>query len=593
MNGVKEQNTALGLLFISLLFFGMVTGVFLGFHRLETETILDQEILDSLQKSLLEHSEDEHLKEAYRRADTSLRRVYFLQQRRLKMGSFLLLVTLVSVLVSARWYRGSIRREPTAVSMAERQDEARWVRRAKARFVATAGMILFMGVGVLLFAFIGRSDLPESESLLLFSRRLPDPASFREERGKPLEPSGVEKSGEMEEVFQEAPWPRFRGPSGLGIVPQGIWPMDWDVDSGRGILWRVEVPLPGNSSPILAGNRIFLTAGDEETRQVLCFQTEDGRLLWRTPVQADRSWDLDDLYVFGETGYAAPTPATDGRYVFALFATADVAALDLQGNVVWVRNMGWPDSSYGLSSSLVVWEDKLLLQLDRGSMPDDGLSAVYALDTASGEIVWKTPRPVPASWSSPIVVETIAGWEFITCADPYVISYDPLTGRERWRADCIYGDVAPGPVYADGLVFATNERSYLAAIRVGGEGDVTQTHIVWKAEEGLSDAASPIATEELLFQCHSYGILTCYDAKTGELLWDHELKGASWASPTLVGDKIYLPGEDGKMFIFPLTRDRFELEKVLDLGEPVFATPAFVDGSIYVRTEDYLMRIGE
>ena len=591
MKAWRDRNTALGLLCISLAFSCLVAGVLLASYSLQTEAVLDNQVLFSLERALADHPQDDNLREAYRHADHLLRVSYFQQERRMRWGGLLLLGGLIVTVIAARWTVASGAGVPIPVEMAERQDEGRWERRERIQFVATSGTILAMIVALLCFSFLGGLRFPGALRMLRPGPQAPFPEVAP--AGTPPGPVSSGDAAKTEVKPLDCTWPRFRGPSGLGILSEGDWPQEWDIQTGEGILWKRKLELPGKSSPILCGNKLFLTAGNEETCQILCFDTETGDLLWNSPIKAPKPWMSDDWDVFEETGYAAPSPATDGRRVFAYFTNADLAAVDFDGNVVWVRNMGDPDSAYGLSSSLLVWEDKLLLQLDLGGMAEDGLSAVYAIDVETGETIWKTPRPVAASWSSPIVVETTTGWEFITCANPFVISYDPATGEERWRAEALFGDVAPGPVYADGLVFVTNENAFLTAIRVGGEGDVTQTHVAWQAEVGLSDASTPLATETLVFQAHSYGILTCFDAKKGDLLWDHQTDAGFWASPVLVKDKIYLAGDDGKMYIFPLSGEGFSLDKALDLGEPVSATPAFAGGSIYVRTEEQLMRIGE
>jgi len=587
----KDRTTALGLLCISLSFSGLVAGTLLASHSLTTETILDHPLLSSLERALAERPEDVNLKRAYREADSLVRESYFRQERRSRWGFFLLLGGVAVTVIAARWYVKAGGEQPCPADLAERRDEERWERRQRLKLAATGATVAAMVAAVWALSFVGGLRFPMALKTLR-----PGPQAPLPEVAPAWTPPGPALKAEPtqeESSLLDCPWPRFRGPSGLGIVTEGTWPRDWNLETGEGIVWRVSLDLPGKSSPVLCGNKVFLTAGNEKTCQVLCFDAGTGERLWHTPIQTLRPWMSDDWEVFEETGYAASSPATDGRRVFALFANADLAGVDFDGRPVWTRNMGDPDSAYGLSSSLVVWEDKLLLQLDRGSMAEDNLSAVYAIDTRTGETVWKTPRPVPASWSSPIVVETEAGWEFITCANPFVISYDPATGEERWRAEVLFGDVAPGPVYADGLVFVTNENAFLTAIRVGGEGDVTETHVVWRSEVGLSDASTPVAAKNLVLQAHSYGILTCFDAKKGDLLWEHQTEAGFWASPVLVRDTIYLAGDDGTMLLFPLSPEGFALEKVLDLGEPVSATPAFVNGSIYVRTESQLARIGE
>jgi outer membrane protein assembly factor BamB len=188
------------------------------------------------------------------------------------------------------------------------------------------------------------------------------------------------------------------------------------------------------------------------------------------------------------------------------------------------------------------------------------------------------------------LANTPAEVELLTSGDPWVIAYDPDSGVELWRAKGLSDDVAPSPVYANGLVFVTNEYAQIMAIRAGGSGDVTATHVAWTATEGLSDAASPIATDEFFLQANSSGNVTCFEAQSGKLLWEQSFEGVFWASPTLAGDVLYLPAEDGKTYLFKLAREYAPLGAP-DLGEPILATPAFTDGQIFIRGKKHLFCI--
>jgi len=387
-------------------------------------------------------------------------------------------------------------------------------------------------------------------------------------------------------------WPRFRGPDGTGVVKSGDWPAKWDAGTGENILWKTAVPAPGNGSPLLWGNRVFLTGADADRQEVLCFERSTGKLLWRTAVDAPRgNVTAADINVLPETGYAAPTPATDGERVYATYASSDVAAVDFDGKVVWARNLGEPESTYGRASSLLVYNDKVIVQFDRGMEPQDGLSALLALDAKTGRTVWSTPRPVRSCWCTPILVPVGEHVELVANGSPWIMAYDPETGRELWRCAGMASDVACSPTFAGGLVFVTNENAKALAIRPGGAGDVTRANVVWSAEDGLSDAASPVADDEFFLQATSSGRITCYASRTGKLLWEHLIGTAFWASPTIAGKLVYLPGDDGKVYILQLA-DKPVLVAACNLGEPLVATPAFGDGRIYLRGKKSLFCIG-
>ena len=323
-------------------------------------------------------------------------------------------------------------------------------------------------------------------------------------------------------------WPRFRGPGGLGISAYTNVPETWDAKSGKGIVWKTPVPLPGNNSPVVWGKRVFLSGADQRRREVYCFDADSGKLLWQqaapgTPQSTARPPKVND-----DTGYAAPTTATDGRRVFAIFANGDLAAFDFSGKLAWSKSLGIPENSYGHASSLAMYKNLLLVQFDQGSSRTPK-SKLLAFDSATGKIVWQVDRPVPNSWASPIVIRHADREQIITAADPWVIAYNPADGAEIWRAKCLRTDIGPSPTFADGRVFVANDNCVLSAIRADGRGDVTATHVLWKGEDGMPDTCSPLATKEFVFLLTSFGTLTCYDAVKGDVLWaedfEHRFRG--------------------------------------------------------------------
>jgi outer membrane protein assembly factor BamB len=265
-----------------------------------------------------------------------------------------------------------------------------------------------------------------------------------------------------------------------------------------------------------------------------------------------------------------------------------------------------------------MYRNLILIQYDQGG-PEDGMSKMIALDGFSGQTVWETKRPVPNSWSSPIVTEIGSQFQLLTCGDPWVIAYDPAKGTELWRAKCLTGDIAPSLIYANpvrdptekvsnganGLVFAIEPYSKLVAIRPDGRDDVTETHIAWSLEEGGPDICSPVSNGELIFLLATEGFLTCYKVADGKRLWEQDLRENFFASPSLVpapasgeasrgsgGDKLYLLTEDGVMFIVQAGPEYKELARC-ELGEECRASPAFADGRIYIRGLENLYCIGK
>jgi len=376
-------------------------------------------------------------------------------------------------------------------------------------------------------------------------------------------------------------WPRFRGPRGLGISAYTNVPSSWNGSTGEGILWKTPVPLPGQNSPIVSETRVFLTGASEDEREVYCFDADSGKLLWQAAAADVPGSPSERPEVDEETGFAAPTAVTDGKRVYAIFANGDLACFDFDGERLWAMGLGNPDNLYGHASSLAVYQNLLLVLLDQGTA-EDGLSQLIALEAPTGRTAWRTKRPVPNSWASPIVIDTGTREEIITCGAPWVIGYDPVGGEELWKAECLGGDVAPSPVYADGLVLATTAYELLAAIRPGGQGDVTQSHIAWTADYNLPDICSPVSSGNLVFLLTTEGILTCYDTKDGKMMWERDFDSTFRSSPTLVGDRVYLMNEEGVMLIVAASRDYEELGTA-QLGEDSDCSPAFLDGRIYIR----------
>lgn len=376
-------------------------------------------------------------------------------------------------------------------------------------------------------------------------------------------------------------WPRFRGPGGLGVMPES-------PASPKTVLWRSPIPLGGESSPVVWDQCVFLTGASKTKHEVYCFHSGSGQLLWQKEVTVP---DANLPREAREALLAAATPVIDGQGVYAIFGNGDVACLDFQGEVKWSRNLGTPEDDYGHATSLAMRENLLFVQLDQGKA-QDGKSKLLALASDCGRTVWEVGRPVSCSWSSPILIDTAGAAQLITCAEPWVTAYEPATGREIWRAGCLSGQIVSSPIYANGLVYVVGPDSCLAALRPEGRGDVTKTHVVWTAEENLPSVCSPVCNGELLWLVDSGGIVTCHDARTGQRVWEKDLGASFQASPIVVGDRLYAPSDSGTLFIIQAAR-QYALVGRIELGESCQASPAFHQGRLYVRTKRHLVCLGD
>jgi outer membrane protein assembly factor BamB len=389
-------------------------------------------------------------------------------------------------------------------------------------------------------------------------------------------------------------WPRFRGPGGLGRSVYENLPTEWDIESGKQVVWSVEVPLPGNNSPVVWGDRIFLTGADKTNRVVYCFSTVDGQMLWNAQMPSTPGSRAKVPNTIKDTGYAAPTVATDGRAVYAIFGNGDVGAFDFDGKSLWARSLGVPENMYGHSISLLTDGLRLLVQFDQGEAKQRK-SKVIALSIVDGKTIWEKRREVPNSWATGILVDFDGQRQWITTADPFAIAYDPVDGREIWRADCISGDHGISPVVVDNMVFVGNEYCDFQAIRLDGKGDVTDTHIEWVADTGLPEmVASPVVVDDMMFFVSTYGVLMAFDIKTGELLWEDELDGEFSSSPTLAGDLVYLfSKEDGHGWVVRFNRKGMKIVAENNLGQSIVTSPAMQPRRIYIRGENRLFGLGE
>jgi outer membrane protein assembly factor BamB len=377
---------------------------------------------------------------------------------------------------------------------------------------------------------------------------------------------------------QLANWPQFRGPGGNGIAVQQDPPTEWDGPSGKNIAWKVEVPLPGKNSPVVWGDRVFLSGADASSREVFCWDVVTGKLQWRTSIPTGAA-AAGDIRLSDDTGWAAPTMAVDGKAAYALFATGDLVALDFDGNILWSRSLGIPELNYGTGSSLALLGDLLLVQRDQ---LEGG--RLIAIDTATGRNRWQIERKVTSSWSSPIVVDTDAGARVFLNGTPSLAAYDPVRRRELWTLDGMMGENAPSPAYADGRVFAANQLLSMVA------ADAKTGEKLWEVYDGLPDVASPLAGDGFVVMAASFGLITALDAATGDLLAQHEFKTGFWASPILAGSRVYALDQSGVTRIFRADRT-LELLASPTLGEATVATPAFRSGDVFIRGDRHLFCI--
>jgi outer membrane protein assembly factor BamB len=540
--------------------------------------LVEARALLPLKAALREDPKNEALKEQIRRIDQEMRHDYFRRERLATRGGWILLgssaVFLAAMQLAAQLKRPAI---PVPRISPRREDP---VRNSALAAKALAGTAL--GLAGLATAFVWGAGSQWQEAHAEASAEGAKPAAVE----TPVEAAGFPSD---EEIAKN--WPRFRGPDGSGVTKLADLPETWDGPSGKNVVWKSAVELPGENSPVVWGNRVFLTGANEERREVYCFDATTGAQLWKEAVATPQSERDEPPEVMEDTGFAAPTAATDGRRVFAIFANGDIAGFTNEGKRLWVRSLGAPENMYGHAASLTLWRDRVIVVFDQADAEAEE-SEIMALDAVSGKTVWSTPRPVPNSWVSPILIKHQGREQIITSADPWVIAYDPATGKELWKAECMQGDVASSPVYANDLVYVASDQACIAAIKPDGNGDVTKTKIVWKQEDtGLPDTCSMFCDGPRVYTL-VFGVFHAFDALTGEVLWEHETEANFQASPSLVNGRIHLLTNKGVMIIGEGGKDGFKETGRAELGEGAGASPAFAPGRIYLRGKKNLYCIG-
>lgn len=511
----------------------------------------------------------EEIIETLQTMDLLARGTFFTSQRMLRTGGLLALSCAMVCLLAMRLAANYAARPPLPAPGQPRQEF--WFAKSRAR-----ELLVFMGGLWLLFALLAagftRLEIPAPGQELIAGEEAD------------ASPAASEITLPGWDTVQRQ-WPNFRGPGGNGIAYHTTAPIQWNVESGENVIWKVEPPLPGFNSPVVWEDRIYLSGADDTRREVFCFSADTGELLWQTAVGARVPPGFELPKVMEDTGYAAPSVATQGDVVCALFGTGHLACLNRDGTVRWEKFLGVPDNHYGHSSSLIIFEHLLLVQYDQRTN-----AALYAFDLRTGEEAWKQER-THISWATPLLAGMPDHPRLALVSTKNLDVYDPREGTRLWSLECLTGEVGPSPAFGAGLFFVANDYADASAVRPPGE-ETDQPEIAWQFYESLPDVSSPLATETFFYLATSRGEIICLQPKDGEIVWVQEFENAFYASPVLVGDRIYIPDKEGVMFIFK-NDDSYQEIAALPLGEPVVSTSAFMDKRLYVRTLTALICIGE
>ena len=391
-----------------------------------------------------------------------------------------------------------------------------------------------------------------------------------------------------------ADWPGFRGGEAAGVGQGSGYAAEWNRQSN--VTWRTVLDGEGWSSPVAAGGRVYLTSavqrGGRWMLHALCLDAATGSILWNREVfSEDRALGTTR---HEKNSRASATPVVEGDHLYVHFGNQGIACLTTGGEPVWSNRSLRYEPVHGNGGSPIVFGDRLILSCDGA---DEAF--VVALDKATGRQVWRTDRGVRTrsrfSFSTPLAIEVDDRTQVVSAGSGAVYGYDPTDGRVIWGVG--YGEgysVVPQPVYEQGLLYVCTgfNRASLLAIRPrGARGDVTQSATAWSTNRAAPLTPTPVAAGGDVFMVSDQGVATCLDAKTGDVQWQQRIGGNYSASPVIAEGRVYFPSEDGEVVVVAASREFRELARN-SVGERIFATPALVDGAIYLRTDAALYRIG-
>ncbi|HEY7784120.1 MAG TPA: PQQ-binding-like beta-propeller repeat protein [Pyrinomonadaceae bacterium] len=422
-------------------------------------------------------------------------------------------------------------------------------------------------------------------------------------------------------------WPQFRGPSASGVVEGSTAAVQWNAEKSENIRWKTNIPGLGHSSPVVWGNKVFIstavTSGaKDETRyglygdvapvkddpkhtwKVYALDKNTGKILWERVAYEG----VPKVKRHPKSTHADSTPVTDGKYLVVLFGSHGLYAYDLNGKLMWKQDLGvldsgWfydPDYQWEHGSSPVIYKDLVIIQAD---IQKDSYIAAYNLKT--GKLAWKTPREEISSWGTPTVYQGKTRAELITNGSKAIRGYDPATGKELWRLTPNSEVTTPTPIVAHDLIYVTSGYRPIQpiyAIRVGATGDITlkdgkdsSEFIAWSKTRGGPYMPTPVVYGDLLYTCSNQGVLTAYNAITGERIYQERLGGkggAFTASPVASDGKIYLSSEDGEVFVVK-AGPKYELLATNPVGEVMMATPAISEGLVIIRANKHVFAFGD
>lgn len=400
-----------------------------------------------------------------------------------------------------------------------------------------------------------------------------------------------------------ANWPGFRN-DGSGIASEKHAPVKWSATEN--VRWRTELPAPGNGSPIVWGNKVFITQAEDQKRAVMCFDRTNGKLLWQKGLTYGEKEETHETNPYGSA-----TPVTDGERVIAQFGSAGVVAYDMDGKELWERNLGKQKHQWGYGSSPVIHGDLCILYFGPGPR-----SFLTALDKKTGKTVWQVEAPekhpaerfdgfagksdgIIGTWSTPLLVKTPQREELVMTFANEMKGFDPKTGKELWKTDGLNPLLYTSPMAGDGYIVGLGGFfGGSVAVKMGGNGDLSDNKVWFVKREKRHRLSSGVIQDGHIFVSNTIGVMECMDVATGKQTWEERLKaigasGETWGSMIAVGDKLYVVNQSGDTFVVRANPKQFELLATNPLKDRCNTTPAVSNGELFIRTDKWLWCISE